>query len=593
VHVVKSKNLYEEEGGEKMKLKTFLVAALLLVAMAALAACGGGATNEPTATTPPAPATGGEAATAPADTPAAPAAPAEGVRRVTHVHMSESPHMDPIRQNDSATADINLQMYEGLVQFTPYPYNEIVPLLATSWTQINPTTWEFNLRQGVQFHDGADFNADVWRWSIERLIDPREAAPALFVLEMIEDVITVDTYTVHVVTEFPFVPLLGHLTHQTGYAVSPIAMFNEVHYRINSEGAGYELSPWQEEVIAFGEAAGITPDPIMVTHRPVGTGPFMYGGRASGDHTLLLANDNHWRARPQIDELVFLVIPDPITRFAMVQTGDGNSMELAMGDVVQLPLHPQVMHHVIAGTGIDYIGFNFERGPLADQRVRRALTHGLNAQSVIDGAYEGIGIPAVGPIGPNVLHSPHDALIGTRPEFNPELARELLAEAGFVDNLELNFWTNHGNAGRLATAEIAQHYWSQIGVTINVETIEWGVYLDMTAAGEHDLFMLGWTTITGDPDYGTFSLFHSDFHGDPGNRTFYSNPRVDEILVQGRMETDSTARAALYHELTELLIEDAPWIWLRHPIQQWGTNGLNGFALDFNNRPHFANVTLQ
>jgi len=573
-----------------MKLKTLVISALFLLAMLAFSACGGGDDTAPPIGQPDA----GQQAQTPAqgNDPAVTTPAGGGGGTVTHVHMSESPFMDPIRQNDSATADITMQMYEGLVMFTPYPQNEIIPMLATSWSQPDDVTWEFNLRQGVYFHDGSYFTADSWAWSIQRLLDPREAAPGAFILDMIEDVYAVDTYTVRVVTEFPFTPLLAHLTHQVAYAVSPAALANEVHYRMAEEGAGYVLSPWQEGALAYAEGRGLTPAPTMVTHRPIGTGVFRYQQRIHGDRTIMVPNENHWSGNPpQIDELIFLVIPDPITRFAMVQTGDANSQELAPGDVMQLSMHPQINHLIIAGTGIDYIGFNMSQdGPLADVRVRQALTYGLNAESVIMGAYEGIGIPAVGPIGPNVLYSPHD-VIPRRP-FDPDRARELLAEAGYPDGFDIRFWTNHGNAPRLATAEIAQFYWSQIGVNVEIETIEWGVYLDSTAAGEHDLFMLGWTTITGDPDYGTISLFHSDFFGAPGNRTFYYNPVVDALLTEGRMSTDSARRAQIYHDITLHLVEDAPWIFLRHPIMNWGTNGINGFAVDFNNRPHFRNVTV-
>jgi len=531
---------------------------------------------------------------------------ARGGGTVVNVVLSESPFMDPIRQNDAATADITHQMMEGLVRFTPYPYNEIEASLATDWRQLNPTTWEFDLRQGVYFHDGSYFTADAFVWSIARLLDPREAAPGAFILEMVEDVIAVDTYTVHLVLEFPFVPILGHLTHQVGFVMSPAALAEEVHARLADfepfnvydeddevveTVEEYVLSPWQEAAVAYAEGRGLTFDnPRMVTANPVGTGPFVFSNRVSGDYTVMVPNHDHWRVVPDFDYLIFRVIPDPVTRFAMMQAGEGNLFPASPADVMQIPMHPQITLVPVAGTGIDYIGFNMLEGPLADQRVRHALTLGLNAESVIMGAYEGIGTPAVGPIGPNVLYSPHYAI--ERMPFDPERAMELLEEAGFGDGLSLRFWVNEGNPGRLATAEIAQAYWAQIGVDITIEILEWGTYLTHTAEGLHDMFMLGWTTVTGDPDYGTFSLFTTENWGNPGNRTFYSNPRVDELLMEGRMSTDSARRAAIYHELTEILAYDAPWIFIRHPIQNWGTYGINGFAANFNHNPYFYGVTL-
>jgi len=533
-------------------------------------------------------------------------APVSAGGTVTSVILSESPFMDPIRQNDSATADITVQMMEGLVRFTAYPYNEIEGVLATDWRQLDPVTWEFDLRQGVYFHDGSYFTADAVVWSIERLLDPREAAPGVFILEMVESVVAVDTYTVHIILEFPYVPIIGTLTHQVAFVMSPAALAEEVHARLaNFEPFNvyddddelvetveeYVLTPWQEGAVAYAQGRGLTFDnPRMITANPVGTGPFVFQTRVSGDYTTMVPNQNHWRSVPQFDYLIFRVIPDAVTRFAMMQAGEANVFPAQPADVMQIPMHPQIDLLVVAGTGIDYIGFNMTEGPLADQRVRHALTLALNVDSVILGAYEGIGIPAVGPIGPNVLYSPHDYI--ERMPFDPDRARELLAEAGYGDGLALRFWVNEGNAGRLATAEIAQHYWAQIGVDITIEILEWGTYLTHTAEGLHDLFMLGWTTVTGDPDYGTFSLFTTENFGNPGNRTFYSNPRVDELLLEGRMSTDSNRRRAIYRELSEILAYDAPWIYIRHPITNWGSYGISGFQVNFNNNPYFYGVTV-
>ena len=581
------------------KTRLLLVLATMLIAALAFTACRGG--DDDTAV-----GTAGEAGQPAANQPGGgAAAPAVTGGTVVHVSMSEAPFMDAIRQNDSATADITSQMFEGLVRFTPYPYNEIVGALATSWQAIGDgRTWEFNLRQGVYFHDGSYFNADVMAWSLQRPLDTREASPGLFIIEMIESVEAIDTYTLHITTEFPFTPLIGHLSHPIAFAISPNALANEVHQRVidfdawvptdDDDGEDrpdeYVLHDWQLAVLAYQEGRGLSPEPSMVTHRPVGTGPFMYDRRVGGDYTRLVPNPNHWRATPQIDELIFRVVPDSVTRFAMLIAGEGNSLALQPVDVAQVAAHPQLTPLDIAGTGIDYIGFNVDAEPLDDVRVRHALTYALNVESVIHAAFEGIGIPAVGPIGPNVLYSPHDHF--TRREFNPARARELLAEAGLEDGFDLRFWYNQGNAARRAVGEIAQAYWAQIGVNLTIETVEWGTYLDHTAQGLHDTFILGWTTVTGDPDYGTISLFHTDFIGAAGNRTFFSNAQVDALLDEGRMSTDSNRRREIYRDLTEVLIEEAPWLFIRHPIHPWASNNLNGFAVDFNNRPVFFDVTL-
>ena len=106
------------------------------------------------------------------------------------------------------------------------------------------------------------------------------------------------------------------------------------------------------------------------------------------------------------------------------------------------------------------------------------------------------------------------------------------------------------------------------------------------------MYIMGWVTMTGDADYGIFPLYHSSNHGSPGNRFFYTNPVVDALLEEGRMSGDPARRAAIYREVTEILIYDAPTVFLFHPFQPVGTNGITGLVTDFNVTPYFHNVRL-
>jgi peptide/nickel transport system substrate-binding protein len=147
-----------------------------------------------------------------------------------------------------------------------------------------------------------------------------------------------------------------------------------------------------------------------------------------------------------------------------------------------------------------------------------------------------------------------------RYDFNLARSRQLLAEAGFPNGFSTIIYTNEGNAVRADLAEIMQNQLAQVGIRAEVRIIEWGAYLDMTARGEHTIFILGWVTVTGDPDYGLYSLFHSGTFGAPGNRTFYSNPEVDRLLDAGRMETDPARRLQIYYDVQRVIHRDVPWI---------------------------------
>ncbi len=162
-----------------------------------------------------------------------------------------------------------------------------------------------------------------------------------------------------------------------------------------------------------------------------------------------------------------------------------------------------------------------------------------------------------------------------------ERAKELLAEAGYEDGFSTTIWTND-NQLRQDIAEIVQFELGQIGIEVDIQVLEWGAYLENTAAGEHDMFILGWVTVTGDPDYGLYALFHSEQFGAAGNRTFYGNDRVDELLELGRRSDDPDEREAAYMEVQQIVRDEAPWLFLNTGEDR---NGIRSNVTGFRNHP--------
>ena len=123
--------------------------------------------------------------------------------------------------------------------------------------------------------------------------------------------------------------------------------------------------------------------------------------------------------------------------------------------------------------------------------------------------------------------------------------------------------------------------------------MEFGTYLEQTAAGQHDMFILGWSNPTGDADYGMYALFHSSQKGNPGNRSFYENPEVDELLDQGRREADPAAREAIYAEVAQLLTDDAPMAFLLHTEYLTGVaDNVQGFDIGTDGIYQLRDVTI-
>lgn len=468
---------------------------------------------------------------------------------------SDANSLDPIRSNDSASTDVQTQMLDGLTRFDPVT-SELRPRLATDFEQIEPTIWEFSLRQGIYFTDGAYFDADVVALNLNRLLDIEEASPALFIVDMITEVEVIDTYTIHIHTAFPFAPLPAHLAHRSGFMVSPNA--------ITAVGLGEDVEP-------------------------IGTGPFVLSDREHGNFILLERNDAYWGSQLAIPDYVrFVVVPEPATRFAMVQTGEAHYMVGQPADLAVASGISAIDINLLQTTTLDYIGFNTSDGPLANQLVRQAITHAIDRGAIVDGLADGVGSIATGFLAPLVDMAPTVEGLS----FDLDRARELLEASGYTD-IELNFWYNEGNSFRGLVGVFVQASLAEIGITVNVSSLEWGAYLAATAAGEHDMFMLGWVTTTGDPDYGLFPLLHSAQVGDPGNRFFFINDEVDQLLERGRQSSDRVYREAVYQELAELLVYKAPMIPLRFQQAVLLSNGVDGILTDFSNTPFFYRATLR
>lgn len=534
------------------KFHKFGVPASLALGLTFLAACGAGGTDGGAA-----PATqeaGSQTATG-NDTPTATSG-----GELVWVTLSDPVSLDPTGQNDSASSDARMQIYEGLVRFNPHVTNiELQPALATSWGNVDDYTWYFNIREGVYFHDGAYLDAHAVVRSLSRAVNDT-AAPGHFIIEMINDVTAVDDYTVHITTDFPFAPLPGHLTHSIGLIVSPLAIERE-------------------------EAGGLT-----VNEHPVGTGPFSYVS-FGGDQLLLRAVDNHWRHTPYIDYLRFWTVPEPATRFALLETGEAHVGNIPPSDFA--PANSVGLTVLVNDTtSVDYLGFNTQPGHiLSDVRIRQAIMHAFNRADIIEFLAEGFGIYSHGFLSPMVEHSPTD-LISLA--YDPARAVELLAEAGIdPDNrISLNYWFNEGNPLREQVGLFVQAALAPLGIDVSVSSLPWGTYLEHTGEGLHDMFMLGWVTITGDADYGLFPIFHSAQMGNAGNRFFFDNPAVDAALEEGRMSSDPVVRAVAYRRATELINYYVPAVPLRFTQQLFAYNNITGLSINFGNNPAFYQVQI-
>ncbi|TSB44665.1 glutathione ABC transporter substrate-binding protein [Alkalicoccobacillus porphyridii] len=432
--------------------------------------------------------------------------------------------------NDTYSSNVASNIYETLVYHDAEL--ELQNGLAESYEQIDENTWEFKLREGVTFHDDSEFNADVVKANLDRILDPEIASQRAFLYDMIEEVEVVDTYTVRLITEYPFAPLPAHLAHNGGGMMSA------------------DMIERDYEAMENGEEPG-----SVINEEAIGTGFFKFDSWSPGSEVKLVKNEDYWGEPAKVDSVTFRVVPEDGTRIADLNTGAAHIADpLSPSDVSQIEATDGMHVESTESVAMMYIGFNSQKEPFDDPNVRKALSMAINKQSIIDGIYDGHGLEARSPLAPKVYgYNENIDVI----EYDPEEAKSLLEEAGYGEGeLTITFNTSD-HRERQNIAENVQQALAEIGVTANIEMEEWGSYLESTANGEQEMFVLSWSTVTGDGDYGLFPLFHSSQQGSAGNRTFTEDEELDEILMAARRNEDQEARLDQYIEAQNILADEA------------------------------------
>ena len=465
-------------------------------------------------------------------------------------------NLDPSLTNDMPSAYIHEHIYNTLIT-VDYDMNP-VPALAERWVWEDPTRLRIFLRRGVRFHNGDELRASDVKFTLDRAA----VAPQIgHITGMIANTAIVNDYEVLITLQYPFVPFLSHLAHTAASIVN--------------EGVVRQLGD------------------VGHSQAPVGTGPYRVVNIVQGDRIELTRWDNYWGTAAAAPNLVWRVMTDAATRLVSLETGEIDVMfAVAPTDMTRVRNHRDLDLHHEMSLSTNYIGFNVTRPPFNDVRVRHAIQYALNMEAMVQAVYLGAMTPTSGPINSRVWGSTAEP----RPAFPHDVARarQLLAEAGYPNGFSTTFFTNEGNPQRQDTGEVMANMLREVGINMEVRLVEWGAYLDMTARGEAPLYMLGWVTVTGDPDYGLHALFHTSNQGGAGNRGFYSNTNVDRLLDQGRQETDPTRRAAIYRELQQILHDDAPWISQSAGAEIIGVrSNVHGFRIHPHGRHQMWGVSLR
>lgn len=477
---------------------------------------------------------------------------------------AEPTSMDPHNTTDSVSATVQGPMFEGLLRFDDSM--SIVPVLATGYSYSDDATAiTFELQQGVTFHDGAYFNAEVVKMNLDFVRDADNGLARRSFFRFIEDVIVEDDYTVTITSESPNSAMASYMAHTSAAMKSPRVIERKMadpDFNADREGA-------------------------------VGTGPFQFVEWRDGVQTVVEAFDGYWNADngANVERIVFRPVQEASTRINMLQAGEAHLVfpiptlfgaQLESDDRVNLRTGPT--------TDVHYIGMNLQLDKYQDVKVRQALNFAIDKDGLIAQMLDGYGTIADSAIAPNVYGYAAQEIY----DYDMGEARALLAEAGYAEGFTATLWTRNSTEF-IAVAEYVAIQLGELGIEVTVEAYESGTLFDMLDAGEGtDLFIGRWSPGTGEADYGLRPNFASDrVPPNFNNSGFYVNEAVDDLLNRALASSDAQEALSLYAEVQEVIYDEAPWVFLHIPESIVGSApNLDGVYVLPSGNVHVSGISL-
>jgi peptide/nickel transport system substrate-binding protein len=488
----------------------------------------------------------GGLALAGATTLAAPHAHAADRQAQLSVAMPSNPEtIDPHRLRALMTGSILACAVETLLTRDDETM-EIRPLLAIAWRNIDPLTWEFQLRKGVRFHNGEEFDAESVKFSVERAIDSplTTNGKTVWPPSFGQTVQIVDPYTVRIVTKVldPLVP--NRLAAESMNMAPPKA-----------------LAPFMDK---------------FVSNMLIGTGPYKFVEYVVGRHVIFEINPDYWGPKPPTQRIVWNIVPDAATRVAALQRGTVDVIvNLPIPSIAAVNADPNLHVYSAPGSVTSGLLLNTRDTPaLKDLRVRQALNHAVDRAAILKNLYKGLGRLSNGMIASKV----HYAIDPGAYAYDPDKARKLLAEAGFTDSLKLTLWQSTGRyelgveAGQAVAA-----YFDEVGVQANIQVVEWGEF-NVRAAGTQfkDALFYGFVNAIWDPQY----LLQRFLPTYPTFRYYLADAPLAEKLKRYEAVFSVDERAKLAAACQQALHDQAPWVFLWELNENFGLRkGVQGFRM--------------
>ncbi|RHV88693.1 ABC transporter substrate-binding protein [Clostridium sp. OF09-36] len=504
----------------KKKFLTALVSAG--VAALALSGCGGGASESTKAADQTDSAAESSAQTAGED----------GARKVLRYGQANSGEgLDMQKSTSSRSAAIADEVTESLLRFDDDNNEE--PVLLTDFPSVSDDglTYSFELKQGVHFTNGTELTSKDVKFTFERMFTPSTAAKSTAYFNMIQgaqDMLAgsatelsgfeiVDDYHFNITLEYPFAPFVKNIG--TSYA---------------------DIFP-EDACTAAGENWGLGTDLI-------GTGPYKIEENDDTTQVVLVKNEDYHGGEVNLDELQFIFYDDDQTKLIAYENGDIDLADLNASLLSQYQANyaDEITAYYPLGTA--FISMNLNDQYLSDVNVRKAISLAINREELVDAVLNGAGIPATSYLNNGIPG--HDDSLSVY-EYNPEKAKELLAEAGYADGITI---TSEVRQSDQAVYSAIQGYLAEVGINMELNVVDNATYNSDRTAGKIPLTGMTWNALYPDGDFQMYNYFYSSKSDAQG--VFYHNDEFDKLLDDARKSTDEDARAEMYKEADKILSQD-------------------------------------
>jgi peptide/nickel transport system substrate-binding protein len=484
--------------------------------------------------------------------------------------------LNPILSSDQASSAVIGMLVPALIGQDPVT-GEFTPdgSMSESWeVSEDGLTWTFKLRDGVTWSDGDPVDAADFKYTYDAIASDLVETPRKSNIELIESIEVVDPLTLKIT-------------------------FSQV----KCDGLGDLGLGWLPSHLYAADFSDIMTSPLNEAPA-VSAGPFVFQSWTRDDSTILTRNESYWEGAPNMDGMIYRVVPDSGTRLAQLLSGEIDITGLEPTQLTSVEGNADITVYSANDDGYDYIGLNLadpanpqpgkdENGELiaqdphpilSDLNVRKAIAHALDYQTIIDSVYLGRGYQIASNVLPAVTWA-HDPSIAPY-DYDQELAGQLLEEAGWVDSngdgirekdgadLKLTLITNAGNKVREDLGALVQDQLGQVGISVDFQAIDFGTLVDQLLAQTYDMVIIGWTGLGADPNDDAFWRSDFDTPGSGFNFVSYQNPKIDELLLAGIAVPGCSTeeRAPYYKEIQQIIHDDVPYVFISGGVGDTGYN---------------------